>query len=108
MSGNLVRNRMLFEVPTDLTYFVHNQDYLVVNPEAGARCVLSAPEFRVLEALTRALPDGQPVPLEGTAETERTLAKLILNWVVYFNGHRPVIKISEPPLSYVYLSLIHI
>ena len=105
MSGNLVRNRMLFEVPTDLTYFVHNQDYLVVNPEAGARCVLSAPEFRVLEALTRALPDGQPVPLEGTAETERTLAKLILNWVVYFNGHRPVIKISEPPLSYVYYAI---
>ncbi|GAB1642147.1 StsB family radical SAM/SPASM domain sactipeptide maturase [Krasilnikovia sp. MM14-A1259] len=101
MRGNLVRNRSLFEVPNDLTYFVHGDDHLVVNPEVGARCVLTPREFRVLQALA----GGSPAPLEETAETERALAKLILHWVVYFNGNRPTVKVGEPPLTIAYYAI---
>jgi radical SAM protein with 4Fe4S-binding SPASM domain len=115
MRGNLVRNRSLFEVPTDLTYFAHDDDRLVVNPEVGARCVLNQHEFGVLEALARRRADGQPAPLEETVETEwaleetveteRALAKLILNWIVYFNGNKPAIKVGEPPLNIAYYAI---
>jgi radical SAM protein with 4Fe4S-binding SPASM domain len=105
MGAKLVRSRSLFDVPQDLTYFVHDNDYLVVNPQAGARCLLSAREFGVLEALARPLPGGEPAPLEETAENERTLAKLILNWIVYFNGHKPRITVSEPALRVAYYAI---
>lgn len=105
MPGRLVRDRALFEVPDGLTYFVHYEDYLVVNPQVGGRCVLNPREFRVLDALARAQVAGEPAQLEETDETERILAKLILNWVVYFNGNRPQIKIKEPPLYYVYYAI---
>jgi radical SAM protein with 4Fe4S-binding SPASM domain len=103
--GKLVRNSSLFDVPKDLTYFVHDEDYLVINPQVSGRCVLSGQEFRVLEALARGQASGEPARLEETNETERTLAKLILNWVVYFNGNKPAIKISEPPLKVVYYAI---
>jgi radical SAM protein with 4Fe4S-binding SPASM domain len=105
MRGKLVRNRSLFDVPKDLTYFVHDESYLVVNPQVSGRCTLSRQEFRVLEALARAQASGELAQLEETDETERTLAKLILNWVVYFNGNKPAIKISEPPLKVVYYAI---
>lgn len=105
MRGNLVRSRSLFDVPKDLTYFVHGEKYLVVNPEVGARCVLTSREFRVLEALAGARPHGEPTPLEETDESERTLAKLILNWVVYFNGNTPTVTINEPPLRMAYYAI---
>lgn len=101
MRGNLMRNRSLFEVPKDLTYFVHGDDHLVVNPEVGARCVLTPREFRVLQALA----NEAATPLEQTPETERTLAKLILHWVVYFNGNRPRVTVSEPPLTIAYYAI---
>ena len=93
MRGNLVRSRSLFDVPKDLTYFVHHEDHLVINPEVGARCVLTPREFRVLEALADVRVDGAAAPLEETEETERALAKLILNWIVYFNGNKPSVKV---------------
>jgi radical SAM protein with 4Fe4S-binding SPASM domain len=99
MRGNLVRSRSLFDVPKDLTYFVHDEDHLVINPEIGARCVLRAREFRVLEALATAQ------PIEETDEAERVLAKLILNWVVYFNGNRPTVAVNEPPLQMAYYAI---
>ncbi|MFI5496405.1 StsB family radical SAM/SPASM domain sactipeptide maturase [Actinoplanes sp. NPDC051859] len=105
MRGTLVRNRGLFELPKDLTYFVHNDDHLVVNPEAGARCLLKREEFRVLQALAGASVDGQVVPFEETAFSERVLAKLILNWVVYYNGNKPKVQVSEPPLNYAYYAV---
>jgi radical SAM protein with 4Fe4S-binding SPASM domain len=105
MSGKLTRGRGLIDVPADLTYFVHGDRYLVVNPQLGGRCVLSAAEFRVLEALARPGADGRPAPLPETDETERTLAKLVLSWVVYFNGNRPVVRTAEPPLKYVYYAI---
>jgi radical SAM protein with 4Fe4S-binding SPASM domain len=105
MRENLVRSLSRFEVPKDLTYFVHDEDRLVVNPEVGARCVLNLREFRVLEALTEVAGEGVRAPLAETPETERTLAKLILNWVVYFNGNKPAIEISEPPLQIAYYAI---
>ncbi|MET8160420.1 StsB family radical SAM/SPASM domain sactipeptide maturase [Sphaerisporangium sp. NPDC005289] len=105
MPGKLAGNRALFDVPHDLTYFVNGADHLVVNPQAGGRCVLSAREFAVLRALARPGAGGEPAPLEDSAETERTLAKLILNWVVYYNGNRPEIRIREAPLRTAYYAI---
>lgn len=105
MGGKLVRSRSLFDVPQDLTYFVHDDDYLVVNPQAGARCLLSRREFGILRTLARSRPGGEPTALEDTEETERTLAKLILNWIVYFNGNKPRIRVSEPSLRVVYYEI---
>ncbi|MFI5937560.1 StsB family radical SAM/SPASM domain sactipeptide maturase [Actinoplanes sp. NPDC051494] len=101
MRGNLVRNRGLFEVPQDLTYFVKGEDHLVINPRVGARCLLTPAEFRIL----RALAAGEREPLEAAPETEKALAKLILNWIVYFNGHRPAITVSEAPLDIAYYAI---
>ncbi|WP_405486868.1 StsB family radical SAM/SPASM domain sactipeptide maturase [Streptomyces sp. NBC_00096] len=105
MRGNLVRNLALFEVPNDLTYFVHDEDHLVVNPEVAARCVLSGREFRVLQTLAAAQARGERAALEADAETERVLAKLILNWIVYFNGNRPQVRLGEPPLRIAYYAI---
>ncbi|MEV4807720.1 StsB family radical SAM/SPASM domain sactipeptide maturase [Nonomuraea sp. NPDC049421] len=100
MPGKLTANRALFEVPDGLTYFARTGEYLVVNPHAGGRCVLDEREFGVLQALART---GEA--LEPTRETERTLAKLILSWVVYYNGNHPKIKLTEPALQTVYYAI---
>ncbi|MFZ3474029.1 StsB family radical SAM/SPASM domain sactipeptide maturase [Streptomyces sp. 4.24] len=105
MRGKLVRNLSLFEVPKDLTYFVHDDDHLVVNPEVAARCVLTGPEFRILRTLAAAQAGGEQAVLEPSVETERLLAKLILNWIVYFNGNRPQVKLGEPPLGTAYYAI---
>ncbi|MEU8198376.1 StsB family radical SAM/SPASM domain sactipeptide maturase [Microbispora amethystogenes] len=110
MSGKLARNRSLIEVPADLTYFVHDDEYLVVNPQVGGRCVLDAREFAVLEALARPGAGGEPTRLDETEtgesdETDRTLAKLILNYIVYYNGNRPGLTFKEPSLRQVYYAI---
>ncbi|MBT2478896.1 StsB family radical SAM/SPASM domain sactipeptide maturase [Streptomyces sp. ISL-94] len=105
MRGNLVRDVALFDVPQGLTYFVHDEDHLVVNPEVAARCVLTRREFRVLRTLAAAQARGERASLEPDGETERTLAKLILNWIVYFNGNRPTVRLAEPPLSFAYYAI---
>ncbi|MCK2220394.1 radical SAM protein [Actinomadura sp. ATCC 31491] len=105
MPGKLTGSRELFEVPDGLTYFAGDGEYLVVNPHAGGRCVLDPREFGVLRALARPAADGAPAPLDPTPETERTLAKLILSWVVYYNGNHPVIRLSEPALRTVYYAI---
>ncbi|MFF2145455.1 StsB family radical SAM/SPASM domain sactipeptide maturase [Kitasatospora sp. NPDC058190] len=104
MRGHLVRNLSLFDVPADLTYFVHDEEYLVVNPEVGARCVLDRREFSVLEALAGERAGGERA-LEPSDETERVLARLILNWIVYYNGNRPAVKVAEAPLNVVYYAI---
>ena len=93
MRGKLVRSGALFDVPKDLTYFVHDDEFLVVNPEAGARCVLNPHEFRVLQTLA----GGGSTPLEETDETERALApgEPVLSWIVYFNGNRPNVRSAK-------------
>ncbi|MEU4380510.1 StsB family radical SAM/SPASM domain sactipeptide maturase [Micromonospora echinofusca] len=99
MRGHLVRNRSRFDVPEDLTYFVHGESHLVINPQVGARCVLTTREFGVLRALVTG------TPLEPDEATERTLGKLILQWIVYFNGHRPTVTVSESPLNTAYYAI---
>ncbi|WP_157248688.1 StsB family radical SAM/SPASM domain sactipeptide maturase [Nonomuraea typhae] len=105
MPGKLAGNRALFEVPADLTYFVHGTKYLVVNPQIGGRCLLDAREFGVLESLARFRVNGEPTPPDESAEAERTLAKLILNWIVYYNGNRPRREFAEPSLNQVYYAI---
>jgi radical SAM protein with 4Fe4S-binding SPASM domain len=100
MPGRLTGNRALFDVPEDLTYFSHEGTYLVVNPQIGGRCVLTPQEFGVLRTLTRL-----DEPLAETPETERALAKLILNWIVYYDRPRPSIQPKEPPLVQVYYAI---
>ncbi|MEU4225873.1 StsB family radical SAM/SPASM domain sactipeptide maturase [Nonomuraea sp. NPDC026600] len=100
MSGKLARNHSLFDVPEDLTYFMHDGAYLVVNPHSGGRCVLDSREFGVLQTLARPY-----ARLEETAETDRTLAKLVLAWIVYYNGNHPRIKLKEPPLRMAYYAI---
>lgn len=105
MPAKLVRNNDLFEIPEDLTYFVYGDHYLIVNPQVGGRCLLNPREFGVLEALVRARASGQSADLHEDGETEHTLAKLLLSWVVYYNGRRPEVKIGEPPLRQVYYAI---
>jgi radical SAM protein with 4Fe4S-binding SPASM domain len=105
MRPKLASNCSLFDVPQDLTYFVRDDDYLVFNPQIGGRCLLSRAEFDVLATLARVQISGQPAQLPQTPETERALAKLILNWVVYYNGKKPVIRLGEPPLRIVYYAI---
>ncbi|MFI1995418.1 StsB family radical SAM/SPASM domain sactipeptide maturase [Actinoplanes sp. NPDC020271] len=99
MPAKLVPRRSLVDVPAGLTYFVHGDNHLVINPEVGARCVLTPGEFQIL----RALATGGP--LTGDDVTERALAKLVLNWLVYFNGNRPQVRIGEPPLGIAYYAI---
>jgi radical SAM protein with 4Fe4S-binding SPASM domain len=102
MSCKLSRNRSLLSVPEDLTYFVHNDCYLVINPQNGGRCILNSFEFGVLQALTS---PKSSAPFEETDEIDRILAKLVLNWIVYHNGNQPKIEISEPRLRQVYYAI---
>ncbi len=99
MPGKLVKNRALFEVPEGLTCFVHDDSHLVVKPHSGGRVTLTAREFGVLSALARSL------PLDETVENEKALAKLVLNWVAYYNGHRPNVTLQEPKLKQAYYAI---
>lgn len=105
MAAKLVRNSALFEVPSDLTYFNGGDRHLVVNPMIGARCVLTTEEFAVLKALARAQQYGEAAYLSEDNATERILAKLILSWVVYYNGNKPQVKVQEAPLQQVYYAI---
>ncbi|MGC0420028.1 StsB family radical SAM/SPASM domain sactipeptide maturase [Embleya sp. AB8] len=91
-------------VPDDLVYFTNGEDRLVTNPELAAWCMLTIPEAQVLRAL--AAPDratGTPPADPGLAE--RTLAKLVLNWLAYLPGRRPVVRRPEPQLTMVYYAI---
>lgn len=105
MPAQLAMNYDLFKVPADLTYFEYDGRYLVVNPHVGARCVLDAAGFRVLRSLSRAYHSGTPPNFAHGSQTESTLAKLLLSWVVYYNGHEPKPQIKEPPLRQVYYAI---
>jgi radical SAM protein with 4Fe4S-binding SPASM domain len=105
MRAKLASNCSLFDVPKDLTYFARDNDYLVFNPEIGGRCLLSQAEFDILATLAHAQLSGQSAQLAETAEAERALAKFILNWIVYYNGNKPVVRLGEPPLTTVYYAI---
>ena len=73
-------------VPEDLVYFRDGGRNLVVNPELGAWHVLDHSELDILSAL------ANDEPLAGRPQAERTLAKLVMDWVIYLPGKRPALR----------------
>jgi radical SAM protein with 4Fe4S-binding SPASM domain len=90
------------EVPEGLTFFQHNGTYLVVNPQVGGRCLLSASEFSILKDICNTAGRTNLV-LEGAVA--RAVAKLVLNWIVYVDGKRPKLDIFESRLNFVYYAI---
>lgn len=86
-------------VPDDLVYFSHNESRLVTNPALGAWCLLNKAEWSVLFDIARRYPPCQDPCLE------RTLAKLVLNCLVYLPGQVPKPSIPDPPLKIVYYAI---
>ncbi|AEW99677.1 StsB family radical SAM/SPASM domain sactipeptide maturase [Streptantibioticus cattleyicolor] len=86
--------------PEDLVYFTYGERRLVANPEVSSWCELTVAETAVLRDLVRGTgPVGEDLALE------RTLAKLVLNWLVYLPGRRPVMREPDPPLKLVYYAI---
>ncbi|WP_197358128.1 StsB family radical SAM/SPASM domain sactipeptide maturase, partial [Streptomyces clavuligerus] len=95
-------------VPEDLVYFLDRTSgvRLVANPELAAWCTLDEREAVLLRALAgRDRPDGPPPPPADPMWTERTLAKLVLKWLVYLPGRRPEVRVPDPPLKLVYYAI---
>ncbi|MFY1689516.1 PqqD family peptide modification chaperone [Plantactinospora sp. WMMB782] len=87
-------------VPDDLGYFRCRDRYLVENRRLAAWTVLSEDELRLL----RALADGAAPPYPSTGpdrRTERVLAALVLNWLVYLPDQVPRVRAAEPVLRTV-------
>lgn len=91
-----------FAVPDELTYFEHNQTFLVINPQVGGRCLLDAKEFRTLKDLCD--PQSRAV-MDFDSAVKRTVAKLVLGWVIYVDGNRPRLEYSEVRLRQVYYAI---
>ncbi|MGW1767719.1 StsB family radical SAM/SPASM domain sactipeptide maturase [Streptomyces sp. NPDC002073] len=91
-------------VPEDLVYFTNDGDRLVTNPETAAWCVLTEQENRLLQSLARRGPRPGP-GAEESAAAERTLGRLVLNWLVYLPGRRPAIREPNPQLTTVYYAI---
>ncbi|WFE45893.1 StsB family radical SAM/SPASM domain sactipeptide maturase [Verrucosispora sp. WMMD1129] len=87
-------------VPDDLVYFQCRDRYLVENPGIAAWAVVGDGEIDVL----RALASGVESPADP-ATTERALATLVLNWLVYLPGQQPRIRPAEPALRMVYYAI---
>lgn len=91
-------------VPEDLVYFTNDGDRLVTNPETAAWCVLTEQENRLLQSPARRGPRPGP-GAEESAAAERTLGRLVLNWLVYLPGRRPAIREPNPQLTTVYYAI---
>lgn len=102
MNVQLSNQRLLFEVPENLTYFRHKDVFLVVNPEVGGRCVLDPLEFRGLQELANS--EQEPFSISSDV-MDRILAKLVLSWVVYYDDNRPNLRFTEAPLRQVYYAV---
>jgi radical SAM protein with 4Fe4S-binding SPASM domain len=88
-------------VPDDLVYFRQGGLRLVTNPGLASWCLLGEAEAAVLTALARRAPLADC----RTASVERTLARLVLNWIVYLPGHVPSVRAPEPRLTTVYYAV---
>jgi radical SAM protein with 4Fe4S-binding SPASM domain len=89
-------------VPDDLVYFQRRDRYLVANPALAAWTMLDESELASLRALARG--EAAPPP-QQTAVTERTLAKLVLHWLVYLPGRTPQLREPAPSLKMVYYAI---
>ena len=88
-------------VPKDLVYFRDGARNLVVNPELGAWEVLDDFELGIL----RSLAHDEPFPDAAGQRAERTLARLVLGWVIYLPGKQPVLRQVQAPLKMVYYAI---
>jgi sulfatase maturation enzyme AslB (radical SAM superfamily) len=89
-------------VPDDLVRFSGPDGAtLVANPELASWAALSAGDDAVLQALA----DGVPVPALPAAAVERSLATLVLNWLVYLPGRRPAVREDPPTFQNLYYAI---
>ena len=88
-------------VPKDLVYFRDGARNLVVNPELGAWEVLDDSGLGIL----RSLAHDEPFPDAAGQRAERTLARLVLDWVIYLPGKQPVLRQVQAPLKMVYYAI---
>lgn len=75
---------------------------MVINPQKSGRCILNSFEFGVLQTLATSKSSAS---FKETDEIEQVLAKVVLNWIIYYNGVRPKIEIKEPRLRIVYYAI---
>ncbi|GLF93059.1 StsB family radical SAM/SPASM domain sactipeptide maturase [Streptomyces yaizuensis] len=96
-------------VPGDLVYFLDRDSgtRLVANPELAAWSALDEREAGLLRALARRGRPDEPAgpPPADPMWAERTLAKLVLKWLVYLPGRRPEVRLAEPSLKIVYYAV---
>jgi radical SAM protein with 4Fe4S-binding SPASM domain len=85
--------------PKDLVFFRDGPRNLVVNPELGAWQVLDHAELDVLRRL------ANEESLRDMSGAERALAKLVMGWIVYLPGKRPVLSQMDTPLRIVYYAM---
>jgi len=88
-------------VPKDLVYFRDGARNLVVNPELGAWEVLEDSELGILCSLA----NDKPFPDADGQRVERTLARLVLGWLIYMPGKQPVLRQVQAPLKMVYYAI---
>lgn len=86
-------------VPADLVRFTGPDGRrMVANPELAAWAELTPDEDAVLQALA----DGVPPPGLPAADVERGLATLVLRWLAYLPGRRPVPRNPGPSFEIIY------
>lgn len=99
----LVEQWAEISVPEDLVCFHSGSRHLVTNPELAAWTVLDDAEFGVLADLAA----GRPFAGGGDAarRAERTLARLVLHWLVYLPGQRPAVREPDTSLKMLYYAI---
>jgi radical SAM protein with 4Fe4S-binding SPASM domain len=89
-------------VPDDLVRFSGpGGATLVANPGLASWAALDPGADAVLQALA----DGVPVPALPAAAVERSLATLVLNWLVYLPGRQPVVREDPPTFEILYYAI---
>lgn len=89
-------------VPDDLVYFRRGNTRLVTNPALAAWCLLDSAEAQVLSTLAKRQAPPEAAP---RATIERTLGKLMLNWLIHLPGKVPALRVPEPPLAVLYYAI---
>ncbi|WP_432841206.1 StsB family radical SAM/SPASM domain sactipeptide maturase [Dactylosporangium sp. CA-092794] len=87
--------------PADLVQFRCRDRYLVANPGLAAWTTFDEDGMAVLRALAR----GEAPPPLPAAAVERTLADLVLHWLVYLPGRVPQVRPPDPVLNVVYYAI---
>ena len=100
-------------VPTDLTAFQSGGSWLVTNPALAGWLRVDDDEYRTLGRLVAARASGgAPAALTfGVSDSaarlrlEKTLARFVLNWIVYLPEHVPEIPAPAPQLRTTYYAI---